>query len=144
MTPNERRGTEAADAFRGTGWRFPVETDSSGEVALSSNERDIKESIRIILGTAPGERVMRPKFGCGVHEFAFEIVNATTLASVENTVREALDRWEHRIDVNEVTASAEKIDVGQLLVRIDYRVRTTNAEANLVYPFYLDEGRSDA
>lgn len=142
MTQNQNRGT-VADTFRGTGWRYPVDTDDRGRLLLSSGEEDIEEAIRIILGTAPGERVMRPEFGCGIHQFAFEIVNATTLASVETTVREALDRWEHRIDVESVTASAEELDHGRMLVRIEYRIRSTNAEANLVYPFYLREGDSE-
>jgi hypothetical protein len=143
MTPNERRGTEAADAFRGTGWRYPVGTDSRGRVALSSNERDIEEAIRIILGTAPGERVMRPRFGCGINRYTFEAVNTAMLTGIESTVREALDRWEHRIDVLDVTVSTEQLDQGRLLIGIDYRIRSTNAEANMVYPFYFTEGRSD-
>jgi phage baseplate assembly protein W len=143
MTQNQHRGSEAADAFLGTGWRYPVETDERRRVALSSEEYDIREAIRIILGTTPGERVMRPEFGCGIHELAFEIVNATTLANAESSVREALDRWEYRIDLLSVSASTEEIDQGRLLVHIDYRIRSTNAEANLVYPFYLREGRND-
>lgn len=144
MTLHERRGTEAADAFRGTGWQFPVETDSRGRIALSSNKEDIEKAIRIILGTAPGERVMRPRFGCGINRYVFETVNTTTLTGIETAVREALDRWEHRIDVLDVMISTETLDQGQLLIGIDYRIRSTNAEANMVYPFYLTGGQNDA
>lgn len=125
--------------FLGRGWQFPVGTDSAGTVALSEGEADIEESIRIVLGTAKGERVMRPEFGCGIHDYVFATVNATTLNLVETSVREALVRWEPRIDVQRVEASREGINAGKLLVSIDYRVRSSNNEYNLVYPFYLDE-----
>lgn len=125
--------------FLGRGWSFPVGTDSTGSVALSEGEADIRESIRIILGTAKGERVMRPEFGCGIHDYVFSTVNATTLNLMETSVREALIRWEPRIDVQSVETSREGISVGKLLISIDYRVRSSNNEYNLVYPFYLNE-----
>lgn len=142
MTRHRNGGEpDTTEAFLGTGWQYPVDADDRGRVRLSSGERDVEEAVRVVLGTAKGERVMRPTFGCGVHDLAFETMNATTLAEAERAVREALDRWEPRIDVESVTASADEVDRGRLLVRIDYRVRSTNAEANLVYPFYLQEGR---
>lgn len=132
---------DTAKNFLGTGWRYSVQTDSAGRIELSSGEADVEEAIRIILGTSKGERVMRPSFGCGIHDYAFASVNATTLHSIERAVEEALVEWEPRIDVLSVEASADDVESGILLIRIDYRVRSTNADANVVYPFYLQEGR---
>jgi hypothetical protein len=133
---------ENADAgFLGRGWTFPVTTDRYGRVSLSEREADIEDSIRIVLGTAKGERVMRPTFGCGIHDYVFETVDTTTLSRLEGDVRDALIEWEPRIEVTNVDASTEQLGEGTLLVRIDYRVRSTNTEFNLVYPFYLLEGR---
>ena len=126
--------------FLGTGWKYPVKIDIDGKIALSKHEEDIKEAIRIILGTAKGERVMRPDFGCGIHELVFAPINAITLSQVENNVREALIKYEPRIDLLRVEASAERSDEGQLLVSIDYEVRATNTRSNMVYPFYMKEG----
>jgi phage baseplate assembly protein W len=102
-------------------------------------EEDIHQAIQIILGTNPGERVMRPDFGAGLNTFVFEPVNTTTIALVRDRVRGALIDWEPRIDVLEVL-----VTVGEERNRFDidvrYRVRATNALKNLVYPFYLQEG----
>lgn len=129
-----------AREFLGTGWQFPVTTDRKGDVELSTGVDDIEESIRIVLGTAKGERVMRPEFGCGIHEYVFGSTNATTLNLVEAAVEEALVEWEPRIEVSNVDASADRIAEGLLSISIDYRVRSSNTEHNLVYPFYLAEG----
>lgn len=128
-----------AKEFLGVGWKFPVNLDD-GRIAVSLYEEDIREAIHIILGTSPGERVMRPRFGCGIRDFVFAAVNASTLSMIETSVREALILWEPRIEVTGVTVSTEKIKDGQLLIGIDYNVRTTNNKFNLVYPFYLTEG----
>lgn len=129
-----------AREFLGTGWQFPVTTDRKGDVELSTGVDDIEESIRIVLGTAKGERVMRPEFGCGIHEYVFGSTNATTLNLVEAAVEDALVEWEPRIEVSNVDASADRIAEGLLSISIDYRVRSSNTEHNLVYPFYLAEG----
>lgn len=126
--------------FLGRGWQFPVETDRTGDVKLSAGEADIEESIRIIIGTSKGERAMRPEFGCGIHDHVFTAVDASTLNLVQTTVEEDLTRWEPRIDVQNVEASTEELAEGKLLISIDYRVRQSNNEHNLVYPFYLEEG----
>ena len=131
--------TKAKD-FLGKGWKFPVNVDTQGEIHMSQYEEDIKEAIRIILGTAKGERVMRPDFGCGIHDYVFTVINTTTLGLVESSVREGLVLWEPRIEVLAVGISTEAVKEGKLLVTIDYRVRTTNNRYNLVYPFYLTEG----
>jgi phage baseplate assembly protein W len=129
-----------AKEFLGIGWKYPVNVDKNKKIAVSRYEEDIEESIRIILGTAKGERVMRPDFGCGIHELVFAPINTTTVSQVENTVREALTIWEPRIELDQVKASIERAAEGMLPVSIDYRVRTTNNRFNLVYPFYLKEG----
>lgn len=107
---------------------------------MSEYEQDIKESIWIILSTAKGERVMRPDFGCGIHDLVFASMNTATLGLVESTVRDALTTWEPRVEVINVGVSTKEANNGRLEVSIDYRVRQTNNEFNLVYPFYLTEG----
>lgn len=124
--------------FLGQGWAFPVETDSSGDVRLADGETDIEQAMRLILSTAPGERVMRPDFGCGIHRYAFATVDTTTLTMIEDDVRDALSKWEPRIEVLDVDAELTDSSVGKLLIDINYRVRQTNSEHNLVYPFYLE------
>lgn len=130
-----------AKDFLGAGWKYQVRTDADRKIAMSEYEEDIKEAIWIILGTAKGERVMRPDFGCGIHDFVFAPINTATVNLVENAVREALTLWEPRIELTKVEVSTEQADEGKLIVSIDYRVRTTNNRFNLVYPFYLKEGR---
>ncbi|MDB5678530.1 GPW/gp25 family protein [Sphingomonas bacterium] len=126
--------------FLGVGWRFPVATDpANGDVALSGYGRDIKEAIRIILQTARGERVMRPRFGCGIHDLVFEEMSTTTLYAVEQAVRDALHTYEPRIELLGVKVDPIGALDGVLLVAIDYRVRRTNQTDNLVYPFYFKE-----
>lgn len=125
--------------FLGSGWKFPVKTGAGGAIVLVSAEDDIREAIRIILGTAKGERVMRPDFGCGIHQRVFSVINTATLGIVETEVKEALILWEPRIEVVKVSASSREAAQGRLLVDIEYRVRSTNTRFNLVYPFYLKE-----
>ena len=125
--------------FLGVGWKFPVGLGPTGEVKMSEYEHDIHQAIRIILGTVPGERVMRPTFGCGIHDMVFAALSMATLGQVETTVMEALTRWEPRIEVEAVKVSLDEAKEGRLLVGIDYRVRSTNNRFNLVYPFYLKE-----
>lgn len=128
-------------AFQGIGWKFPPRINSNGRVVVSSYEDDIRESIRIIIMTRPGERQMRPEFGCGAHDLVFDSINDITMRQVETTVFDALLEFEPRIEVLEVLVS-EAADRGQLLISIDYRVRSTNARFNYVFPFYVNEGIS--
>lgn len=131
-----------AKEFLGRGWKFPVKVETAtGRIATAEYEQDIRESILIILGTARGERMMRPDFGCGIHELVFASINTATINLVENSVQEALTRWEPRIELIKVLASDEYSAEGKLPVNIDYKVRVTNNRFNLVYPFYLKEGR---
>jgi phage baseplate assembly protein W len=127
--------------FLGIGWAYPVATDPlRGDIALSRYDRDVKEAIRIILETAPGERAMRPRFGCGIHELTFEEINATTMFAVETSVREALITYEPRIELIQITVDPRDALNGILLIEIHYRIRRTNQEDNLVYPFFYSEG----
>jgi phage baseplate assembly protein W len=123
--------------FVGAGIAFPMRTDAIGGVALVAREREIQEAIRLILGTSPGERPMRPEFGCGVHDYVFDTIDATTVAQMEGEVRDALDHWEPRIEVVAVDFDLSGVDRGELLINIGYRMRSTNHLRNLVYPFYI-------
>jgi len=135
MRPDDHRD------FLGVGWRYPVATDPlKGDIALSRYDRDVKEAIRIILETAPGERVMRPLFGCGIHDLVFEEVNATILTAIEATVHDALVTYEPRIELTNVAIDPSDALDGLLVISIDYRLRWTNQEDNLVYPFFFREG----
>jgi phage baseplate assembly protein W len=126
--------------FLGVGWAFPVAIAAdTGLVEAARYEEDIRESIRIILGTAKGERVMRPDFGCGIHDLVFAALTAQLVAEIETTVREALRTYEARIDVLRVSVDSTRLDQGQLDVVIDYEIRATNQPGNYVYPFYFRE-----
>lgn len=128
-------------SFLGRGFRFPITADSvTGKIETVSYEEDIKQAIYIILMTRKGERVMRPEFGCGIHEFAFGSMDYTTLSLMEKSVTEALILWEPRIRDAEVEIGLDEQDSGRLLVNINYVVRSTNNPYNLVYPFYINEG----
>ena len=128
----------------GRGWAYPVQIDrSTGAVEISEYEEDIHEAMRIILGTARGERVMRPDFGCGIHDLVFEVIDTATLTRVETAVRESLTKYEARIEVLGVDVDPLEAADGKLLVEIDYRIRITNQIGNFVYPFYFREGGAD-
>jgi phage baseplate assembly protein W len=121
----------------GSGLAFPLQVDRRGGIALARDEQDIDQAIQLILGTAPGERPMRPEFGCGVHDFVFDSIDATTIGRMEEAIREALDRWEPRIQVQSVEFDLSNSANGLLAIDIGYTVRATNTERNLVYPFYV-------
>lgn len=123
--------------FIGAGWAFPLRTDRTGGIALVSREREIEESIRLILATAPGERPMRPEFGCEVHDFVFDSIDAATVGRMETAIRRALDRWEPRIDVTGIDFDLDDVGAGRLVITIGYRIRASNQQRNLVYPFYV-------
>jgi len=127
----------------GRGWAFPVSFDrATSSVAVSAFEEDIKQSIRVILSTAPGERVMRPDFGCGIYELVYDSPDQAMVTCIEATVREALTRYEARIELLNVSVDTTDYLVGQLVVQIEYRVRQTNQRDNLVFPYYFREGGS--
>jgi phage baseplate assembly protein W len=127
-------------AHLGRGWSFPVRLhEKEGTIRFSEFERDVQESIWIILSTRKGERVMRPDFGCGIHDLVFEVINTSTLTDIEKRVREALATFEARIDVERVSAVSNAGLDGQVRISIDYHIRGTNNQLNLVYPFYIKE-----
>jgi phage baseplate assembly protein W len=126
-----------ARSFLGEGWRFPIEVDDDGKFERAQYEESVRQSIWIILGTAKGERVMRPDFGCGIYDLVFEVNSPTTAAGVSHAVRDALLFFEPRIDVIDVEVRPEE-DGTTMLISIDYQVRATDNVFNLVYPFYLE------
>ena len=121
----------------GTGVAFPLRVDRRGGLALVRDTNDVEEAIAVILGTAPGERPMRPEFGCGVHNYIFESVDAYALARIDHEIRVALDRWEPRIDVLAIDFDLAGSGRGELMIDITYQLRATNDIRNLVYPFYV-------
>ncbi|MDT9684259.1 GPW/gp25 family protein [Streptomyces sp. TRM76323] len=125
-----------AEQFVGSGWAFPLRIGPTGAIALVSGEREIEEAIRLVLATAPGERPMRPEFGCAIHDLVFAPVNEATAGRIQHEVYASLDRWEPRIEVNdvEVTAGAEQ---GVLYIDVRYSIRGTNNPRSLVFPFYV-------
>jgi len=126
--------------FLGRGWAFPVTANAAGQIEFVAGEAAIEQAIGIILGTSPGERVMRPEFGCGIWDLVMEPNTPQLHGRVQARVREALVRWEPRIDVLDVRVTAPPDEKQVLLIHIDYRVRSNNAVYNLVYPFFLEEG----
>jgi len=127
-------------AFLGKGWKFPIQTNQGLKIQTSIYEENIKESIKIILGTRKGERVMRPDFGCGIHEFIFENTSSIILGHIELSISEALTKYEPRIELLKIDFSKEQIDNGILIITISYLVIATNNRFNIVYPFYIREG----
>ena len=123
--------------FLGRGWKFPVEIDRSGGISTNEFEEQIRQAICIILGTAPGERVMRPHFGCEIHDLVFAPNNLNTAGLAAHYCVEALSKWEARIDDVEAEADPSEDSPNRLDIKIRYRVRATNNTRNLVYPFYL-------
>jgi phage baseplate assembly protein W len=126
--------------FIGRGWAFPIRTDANGGIGLVSREREIAEAIRIILSTVPGERPMRPDFGCRIHEFVFSATDATTASAIGAEVTTALTRWEHRIDVEDVVVVFGPDDPTTFYIDIRYRMKQSNDRHNLVFPFYVIPG----
>jgi phage baseplate assembly protein W len=126
-----------SEEFIGSGLAFPLRTDPVGAFALVSREREIEESMRLIIGTAVGERPMRPEFGCRIHDFVFAPANATTAGLIAYEVRTSLERWEPRVDVDDVRVTPHPDDPATLLIDVRYSIRLANDPRNLVFPFYL-------
>jgi phage baseplate assembly protein W len=128
--------------FLGRGFKFPIRVNGRGGLSWSEGEVSIAQAIWIILATPKRSRVMEPQFGCGAYDYVFAPNNETTRAMVQNEVVRALVEFEPRIDVLDVRATAQADEPTLLLVEVDYRVRANNAAHNIVYPFYLNEGRA--
>jgi len=124
----------------GTGWRFPIRVNARGGLDWSRGEQSVAEAVWIILSTPRRSRIMEPAFGCAIHDRLFSPDGPGTRATIEDEVRQALVRFEPRIDVLRVAATAQRDEPNLLLIEVDYRIRANNAEMNLVYPFFLDEG----
>ena len=129
-----------ANDILGTGWQFPVELNSLNLFEMSDDEKKVEESIRIIMGTNHGERVMRPEFGCNLSSVIFEPINYTTLNLINYLVREGLTRFEPRIEVEEVVSLPSDEYDNLVEVHVTYSLRSTSAVHNLIYPLYLQEG----
>jgi len=123
--------------YIGQGLAFPLQVDPRGGIALATGTHDIEQAIRIILMTAPGERMMRPEFGCRIHELVFAPHDAATESLAAYYVQIALERWEPRIELREVEVVTDPARDGVLLVEIKYEVKDTHDERSIVYPFYL-------
>jgi phage baseplate assembly protein W len=128
--------TDPAD-FIGRGILFPMRVDQSGSIALGSGADDIDASIRMAIITAPGERVMRPEFGCRIWDLLFEPINANTLGLMAEAVRDAVAQWEPRVVLDDVDVAPDPEDPARVIIDLHYRVRTTNDRRNLVFPFYV-------
>jgi uncharacterized protein len=121
----------------GRGWAFPPQIDPQGGMALTSQRSELDQAIQIILTTSPGQRVMRPNFGCRLHELVFAPNNSHTTAQARRYVEEALGMWEPRIRVEQVTVRPDLDDASRLLIEIEYQVKNTHDQRSLVFPFYL-------
>jgi phage baseplate assembly protein W len=124
-------------SFVGAGLAFPLRLDAAGSVALVASDAEIQESIHLILATAPGERPMRPEFGCGIHDHLFAPADGATAGLIAQEVRRALNRWEPRIDLLRVDVSVDDQEHACLWIEIGYEIRGSNDPRNLVFPFYV-------
>ena len=123
--------------FVGSGWAFPVRTDRAGRIALVSGEREVEESLRLVLGTAFGERPMRPEFGCAIHDLIFDPADTSLAGLIAYEVRASLIRWEPRIDVDDVDVTFDRDHSTLAYIDVHYRLRDSNDPRNLVFPFYF-------
>ena len=133
-----------SDDFIGSGWGFPPRTDATGGIALVSRERELEEAMRLILATAPGERPMRPEFGCGVHDYVFGGTDASSAHAIAVEVRKSLLRWEPRVIIEEVDVVPDEDDAALLYITVHYRPKATNDPRNLVFPFYTIPSEGEA
>jgi uncharacterized protein len=127
-----------AKSYLGNGLSFPIKVNGRGQIKMVSGNEDIEQSIRIILGTRPGERVMRQTFGCRAYELMFDPRNASTISLMQEYVYDALRMWEPRIEVNDVSVSSDDDNDGALLVAIEYEIKATHDTRSIVYPFYIE------
>ncbi|HEV8297986.1 MAG TPA: GPW/gp25 family protein [Acidimicrobiales bacterium] len=130
--------------FLGTGWAFPPRVNGSGGIAMVRDERELEEAMRIVLLTYPGERPMRPEFGSRVRDFVFRETSAEMRAALAHEVRTSLQRWEPRVDVNDVGVTLDESDQSLVYLDVQYTPKATNDRRNLVFPFYtIPEDGSD-
>jgi Bacteriophage baseplate protein W len=137
--------TQAANApnpraFRGSGLAFPLAVTPQGRLATASDDTKVEQSVWLILSTAKRERLMRPDYGCGIHDLVFSPSSPQSVGQIVDQLRRALVAQEPRIDVLDVTGEIPPGEANLLLLRVDYRIRANNALANMVYPFFVTEG----
>ena len=134
-------GSDSARAWLGTGWSFPPDFNRHArDVTMVSEEEDIRQSLEILLSTAPGERIMNPAYGCGLKLLTFENINESTLTEIQDVIERAVLFYEPRIRVDTIEVDVENIYQGIITIHLDYTIRITNSRANMVYPFYFQEG----
>ena len=124
----------------GAGWEFPVRVDQRGRIALSRRESDVEQAMTMILLTPKGQRMMRPEFGCQIHDLLFAPNDSNTIGLAIYYVEEALAMWEPRVRVLEVTAAPDEDVAERLLITIRYELKATNDQRSLVFPFYRIPG----
>lgn len=121
----------------GSGLAFPLGVDQRGAIALAEGETDIAQAISIILATAPGERPMRPEFGCAVHDHVFDVLDASAFGAIESAVRQAIERWEPRATVSAIDFDLDQQSEGCLNIVLTYEIPDVPGVRNLVHPFYV-------
>jgi len=137
-SPTRRAEIASSDgSFVGRGFSWPLEVDHTGSIRLTDGIDDLERSIRVVLLTAPGERLMRPEFGCRIWDHLFAPVEPNSLGLMVQAVREAVGRWEPRVDLENVTVRPDPDDSSRVLISLAYAIRTTNDRRNLVFPFYV-------
>lgn len=124
-------------SFVGRGFYWPMEVDHTGSIRLTNGDQDVERSMRIILSTAPGERLMRPTFGCEIWDLLFEPITPNLLGQIAHVVFNALGQWEPRVEVDSVTPIGDQDDSSLVHIQIEYHMRDTNDPRNLVFPFYV-------
>lgn len=135
--------TDTDKAFLGIGWSFPPEFHKHADmlgVKMVVEEDDIRESLKILLSTRPGERIMQPAYGCGLHAMVFETINESTITEIRDVIERAVLFFEPRITLESIDVNTDDVYDGKLKIQLNYTVRRTNTRSNVVYPFYYIEG----
>jgi len=131
--------------FQGRGWAFPPEFTAAGAgVETVAGADDIRQSLAILLATAPGERVGLEDFGCALERFMFEEIDRSLLSAVHSSISDAIADYETRIVLDDIDVSESADTPGLLIISMQYRVKLTNSRYKLVYPYYLQEASTPA
>jgi len=127
--------------FLGVGWKFPPSFDKQDRsVRMVSEEKDIEESLRILLSTKPGERVLNLAYGCDMRRFLFEPIDTTTITLMKSTIEQAINNYEPRIELDNINITPDENEPTLIYIDIAYTVQLTNTRTNMVFPYYLLEG----
>ncbi len=126
--------------YLGKGWSFPPAFNKENGVEMVAGEEDIRQSLKILLSTLPGERVFRSKYGCYIHRRIFDTITLSVETRIIDDITQAILLCEPRVEVEKVTLNKEQLHEGMLFIHIDYKIRQTNNRSNMVYPFYIKEG----